>query len=227
MCQAVWQRHLSPAKCPGPLVCGETAASCQGNDFLCPIKAKRKWRWKSVQKVEIRTVAEQFSFENMTIAQGTGTKWQILFPRVMGSGAKSCCIPAPWNVSWQVEAAPVSSAVSPAQVLSALLPPAARAEEQKPPALTCCYEQHQARFWSQLEVLLGNLSQLSWFPVPKQLQGPEPCLTGSICSPPQRLGFFCSPHSHSSLLRPARWLSLRLSSAPATHGSVTTYLYSI
>lgn len=149
LCQAVWERDLSPDKRPGPLVCGETAASCQGNNFLCPIKAKRKRRWKSVQKVEIRTVADQFSSENMTIAQGTGTKWQILFPRAVQSGAKSCCIPASWNISWQVEAAPVSSAASPAQVLSALLPPAARAEEHKPPALTCCYEQHQARFWSQ------------------------------------------------------------------------------
>lgn len=43
---------------------------------------------QSVHKVEIRTAAEQFSFENTTIAQGTGTKWQILFPKVVGSVAK-------------------------------------------------------------------------------------------------------------------------------------------
>lgn len=40
------------------------------------------------QKVEIRIVVEQFSFENTTVAQGTGSKWQILFLKVLGSPAK-------------------------------------------------------------------------------------------------------------------------------------------
>lgn len=53
-------------------------------------ESKEKVKMKnSVQKVEIRIAAEQVSFENMTIAQGTGTKWQILFLNVLGSVAKS------------------------------------------------------------------------------------------------------------------------------------------
>jgi len=38
--------------------------------------------------MEIKTVVKQFPFENLTIAQGIGTKWQTLFTKVLGSLAK-------------------------------------------------------------------------------------------------------------------------------------------